>query len=392
MLYGDNNHYSTCKVLFTIMLRTVSLIQNKWQIIGKELKLSDKTLNRISQETCTCNRHLEATHCCIKMLRELLTENKGITISEFLNATKIPFVGLNNVSSLIEKHLKDPECLVNTVISDSETSIKVAKPPTPGERKFTLMIAKVIEHLKNSEVTLSLLLTMLEQYECSSSHDRLPPETYQGVESFSELIASLRKHEYVSHVDLSWLKFLLEDNCPKALAEIEKYESSSIAERILWTDQPKYAYCNGIHLVAVTNNKPECATIGDMALAKATTADFVKLKTTDIITESGGISSVHFHWRILFSLHLDIELPSTVTYEMSVCCTRANITHIGILSEQSSKFIDVRYQGTYIYMYVCMYVCIYYVMKPYIKGNSKVYIQAYTLTSVHHSICHMNHS
>lgn len=354
MLYGDD--YSTCKVLLTIMLRTVPLIQSKWQIIGKELKLSDKTLNKISEETCACNRSLEDTHCCIKMLRELLTENKGITISEFLNATKVPFVGLSNVSSLIEKQLKDPECLVNTGISDSKvTSVKVAKLPTPGERKFTLMIAKVIEHLKKSEVTLSLLLTMLEQYECSRSHDRLPPEVYQGVRSFSELITLLRKHEYVSHVDLSWLKFLLEDNCPKALAEIEKYENSSIAEKILWTDQPKYAHRNGIHLVAVTNGKPECTTIRDMALAKVTAAEVAELKPTDVITESGGTSSVHFHWRILFRLHSDIELPSTVTYEMSLRCKKASITHIGILSGHSSKIIDVGYQGMYVRMYVYSY-------------------------------------
>ena len=349
MLYGDNNDYSTCKVLLTIMLRTVPLIQSKWQIIGKELKLSDKTLNRISQEACVCNKNLEATHCCIKMLQELLTENKGITISEFLNATKIPFVGLSNVSSLIEKHIKDPEWLVNTDTPDSDaTAVKVAKPPTPGERKFTLMIAKVIEHLKNSEVTLSLLLTMLEQYECSRLHDKLPPEAYQGVKSFSELFTSLRKHEYINHVDLSWLKFLLEDNCPKAIAEIEKYENSSIAEKILWTDQPKHAHRNGTHLFAVTNGKLECITTGDMALAKDTTAEFAQVKPTDIITESGGTSSVHFHWRILFNLDLDIELPSTVTYEMSLRCKRANITHIGILSEWSSKIIDVRYQGTYV--------------------------------------------
>ena len=358
MLYGDNNDYSTCKVLLTIMLRTVPLIQSKWQIIGKELKLSDKTLNRISQETCTCSRNLEATHCCIKMLQELLTENKGITISEFINATKIPFVGLSNVSSLIEKDLKDPEWLVNTSTDSEATSVKVAKPPTPGERKFTRMIAKVIEHLNNSEVTLSLLLTMLEQYECSRSHDRLPPEAYQGVKSFSELITSLRKHEYISHVDLSWLKFLLEDNCPKAIAEIEKYENSSIAEKILWTDQPKYAHRNGIHLVAVTNARPECTTISDMALAKVTAAEFAELKPTDIITESAGTSSVHFHWRILFKLHSDIELLSTVTYEMSLRCKNANITHIGILSEQSSKIIDVRYQGMYI-CYNFFVICIF---------------------------------
>ena len=363
MLYGDNDDYSTCKVLLTLMLRTVPLIQSKWQIIGKELKLSDKTLNRISEETCICNRNLEATHCCIKMLRELLTENRGITISEFLNATKIPFVGLSNVSSLIEKHLKDPEWLVNTVISDSASN-KVAKPPTSGERKFTLMIAKVIEHLNNSEVTLSLLLTMLEQYECSKSQDRLPPEAYQGVKSFSELITSLRKHEYVSHVDLSWLKFLLEDNCPRALAEVEKYENSSIADKILWTDQPKYAHRNGIHLVAVTNNNPECVTISDMALAKATTAEFANLKPTDIITESGGTSSVHFHWRILFRLHSEIELLSTVTYDMSSRCKSANITHIGILCGQSSKIIDVRYQG--------IYVCTVY--KPHFFLMPKIFI------------------
>lgn len=350
-LYEGNNDYSTCKIFLTILLRTVPLIQSKWQIIGKALKLTDKTLNRISEETCPCHRNLEVTHCCVKMLKEVLTENKGITINEFLNATKIPFIGLNNVSPLIEKHLKNPDWLASTTNTSNTKALSVKgpkRPPTESERKYFQMLGKVIEHLNNSEVTVSLLLNMLEQYGCLD--DEFPPEVYQNVKSFSELITSLRKHQYISNLDLSWLKFLVKENCPEAFEVIEKYENTSLAEKIVWTDQPKYAHRNGTHVVGVTDFNPECVTVGDMTAAKDVIADVVGLKPTDIITESAGISSVHFHWRVRFRLHSIAELLSEVTYDMMIRCKRAHITHIGILSKQKCKIIDVRYQG----MYVCM--------------------------------------
>ena len=314
-----------------MMLNIVPMIQTKWSLIGKELKMSDIALNKISEE---CDKTLEDTHCCIKMLTALLNENKNINLSEFLRAINVPHMGLRNVSSLIEQHLKDFGC------SDRASQSTIARPSFhEDDAKYAVMIAKVIEHLEDSKVKMTVLINMLRQYRSKFSGEKIPPDVYQDVTNISDLICSLQDHGYINHKDLVWLKYLAQSSC-EAIKEIEVYENCLIADKLKWSNKPTYGHRNGC-LVAVTENKPEDVTLKNTNEAKCFATHLVGLKPTDAVIETGAVGTVHFHWRILFYPLLNIELPSVVNAKIKQACINMGILQIGILFEQKSKFVAI---------------------------------------------------
>ena len=316
------------------MMNFVPLMRTKWSLIGKQLHIPDSILNKISEE---CHGPSKDTQCCIKMLRELVKTNENITLSKFLQVINTPLVDLAKESSSIEQCIKDFICLDQ--LSDMNI---VPGPPDKIDRKFALMIAKVIKLLNNSNIDLDLLKHMLAHYRGRGSLNKIEPEIYHRKDSISNLISSLQDNGYISHTDLSWLKFLVEDNCDEALEEIKKYEEDSlIADMIKWSNKPNCKHQNGIFLVAVTKNQPENVTCKDMNEIKSTAAQMVGLETTDIITESGAIGSVHFHWRILFISDLRVELPNIITAEIKQACIHLGVVQIGILTKQKSDFVAI---------------------------------------------------
>ena len=327
--YEDN--FTIHSILLMMMLNIVPMIQTKWSLIGKELKMSDIALNKISKE---CDKTLEDTHCCIKMLTELLNENKNINISEFLRAINVPHMGLTNVSSLIEQQLKDLGC------SDRTSQSTIARPSFhEDDAKYALMIAKVIEHLEDSKVKITVLVNMLRQYRTKFSGEKIPPDLYKGITNVSDLVCSLQDHGYINHKDLVWLKYLAQSSC-EASKEIEVYENSLIADKIKWSNKPNYGDHNGC-LVAVTKNQPEDVTLKNMNETKHLATQLVGLKSTDVVFETGAVGSVHFHWRILFCPLLNIELPSVVNAKVQQACINTGILQIGILSERKSEFVAI---------------------------------------------------
>ena len=314
-----------------MMMNTVPLIQTKWPLIGKELKIPDIALNKISEEYDIPSKD---TCCCIKMLTELLNENKNINISEFLRAINVPHMGLKNVSSLIEQHLKDFGC------SDGASQSMISKPSFhEDDARYALMISKVINHLEDSKIELSLLVNMLKHYRSKISKEKIPPVVYASATTVSDLISSLQDHGYINHIDLDWLKFLAHSSC-EAVKEIEEYKNCLIADKIKWSNIPNRKHCNG-YLVAVTNAQPEDVTLKDINETKSIAANVMGLKPTDAVIETGAVGSVHFHWRILFCPHSNIELPTVITAEIKQVCINAGVLQIGILLEQKSKFVTI---------------------------------------------------
>ena len=327
--YEDD--FNIRSILLMMMLNIVPLIQTKWSLIGKELKISDIALNKISEE---CDIPLEDTHCCIKMLTELLDENKNINISDFLRTINIPHIGLQNMSSVIEKHLKDFGC------SDRASQSMISRPSFhEDDAKYALMIAKVIEHLEDAKIKLSLLVNMLRQYRTKFSREKIPPVIYEDITNVSDLIYSLQDHGYIKHTDLVWLKYLAQSSC-EAIKEIKEYEKCSIADKIKWSNKPNYEHQNG-YLVAVTKNQPEDVTLKNMNETKSIVTHLVGLKPTDAVIETGAVGTVHFHWRILFCPLLNIELPSVINAIIKEVCTNVGVLQIGILFEQKSKFVAI---------------------------------------------------
>ena len=319
------------------MMNIVSLIQTKWSLIGKQLQIPDSILNKISEE---CHGPSKDTQCCIKMFNELVKANKNITLSEFLQVFITPFVGLAKDSSSIEQCVKDITCLdQSSNVQDMNTAPGA---PDKIDRKFALMIAKVVKHLNDSNIDLDLLIHMLAHYRGRGSQSKIEPKIYQNIDSISDLISSLQDNGYISHTDLSWLKFLVEDNCHEALEVIKKYEEDSlVADMIKWTNKPNYKHQNGTYLVAVTKSQPENVTCKVVNETKSIAAQMVGLEPTDIKTETGAIGSVHFHWRILFISDLHVELPSTITAEKKQACIKLGVLKIGILTEHKSEFVVI---------------------------------------------------
>ena len=331
------NNFAICNILLTMMINAVPLIQTKWSVIGKQLQIPDSTLNRISDE---CNVPSKDTWCCVKMLNELVKENKRITLSEFFQVIHTPFVDLAKESSSIEQRVKDITCIDNS--SGVQNVSTIPSPPDEVERKFSLMIAKVVR-MNNSKVELDLLVDMLAHYRCRVSSERINPEVYEGKNNISSLISSLQDNGYINHADLSWLEFLVKENCCEALQEINKYKEECLAaDKIKWSHKPNYKHPNGTFIVAVTKNQPQDVTCKDVTEAKSIVAQMIRVQPTDLITETGAVGSVHFHWRILFSPHVNIKLPSVITSEMNQACTNMGVLQIGILTEQKIEFVAIK--------------------------------------------------
>ena len=315
------------------MMNFVPLMRTKWSLIGKQLQIPDSILNKISEE---CHGPSKDMQCCIKMLREFVKTNKNITLSEFLQVINTPLVDLDKESSSIEQHVKD-----FTYVDQSSNMTTAPGPPDKIDGKFASMLAKVSIILNNSSIDLNLLIYKLAHYRGRGSPNKIEPRIYQNKDSFSSLISSLQDNGYISHADLSWLKFLVE-NCNEALKEIKKYEEDSlIADMIKWSNKPNYEHQNGTYLVAVTRSQPENVTCKDMNETKSTAAQMVGLETTDMITVSGAIGSVHFHWRILFITDLHVELPNIITAEIKQACIHLGVLQIGILTKQKSEFVAI---------------------------------------------------
>ena len=317
------------------MIKFLPLIQTKWSLIGKQLQIPDSTLNKISEE---CHGPSKDTQCCIMMLEELVKTNKNITLSKFLQVINSPLVDLAKESSSTEQCIT---CLdQSSNIQDMDT---VPDSPDEVDRKFALMIAKVVTHLNKSNIDLDLLVNMLTHYRSRTSPKRIvQPEVYQSVNNISDLISSMQDNGYINHADLSWLRFLVKGNCSKALEEITMYEEDSlIADMIKFSNIPKYNHQNDAYLVAVTKNQLEKVTCKNMNETKSIVAPLVMLEPTDVITESGAIGSVHFHWKILFISDLKVELPHTITAGIKQACISLGVLKIGILTKQKSEFVII---------------------------------------------------
>ena len=298
-------------------MNIVSLIQEKWSLIGIRLKLSTDKLDDIWQAASEQQISAESrnTFCCVKMLKTWYETSDDVSVDAVIMAVDAPHVGLKAKISSIETVLTSEYLPVN-----NSEGISATMPPEKLEQPYFDMITTFCLELSKSELPISDILVYLEICKVNSN-------VVKDVSSFPELVRSLEKHKLVNKTDLSWLKNIAHHaQCTKATKIIEKYENTLLVDKIPWhSSHPK-----GIYLVGKTDKKSEDVTIKDSSNAKSAASKIIGVQETDIVLDYSEVGSVIFYWRIA-DTDIRVEIPKVPDLSLIMQCKHANLTHIGIM-------------------------------------------------------------
>ena len=335
-------------------MNIVSLIQEKWSLIGIRLKLSTDKLDDIWQAASEQQISSESrnTFCCVKMLKNWYETSDDVSVDAVIMAVDAPHVGLKTKITSIETALTS-----EYLPMDSTTGTSATMPPEKLEQSYFDMITKFCLELSKSHHSISYILMYLKVCKVS-------PAVGENVSDFPELVMLFEKHKLINKTDLSWLKNIAQYvQCTKATEIIEEYENTLLADKIPWhSGHPK-----GTYLVGKTDKKSENVTIKDSNNVKSAASRIVNIQETDSVLDYSEVGSVIFYWRII-DTGIRIEIPTVLDLSLVMQCKHANLTHIGIMIDGSLKWMAIdeirRYVCTLVY--ICMYIqyqhlCMYYV-------------------------------
>ena len=315
-------------------MNTIHLIQNQWFVIGLRLKLSEVTLTDIWNEATKADVFSKESYCCCKMLLHWYVTEKDLSLTNFLEAVQFPPLGLEKKISAIKSLLAD-KTVDESVYADTSSELDET------EKRYTLMIAEVIKIISKCDTTLDDFKLVLRHSKNIHTNKRKIDElVYEKASSFSTLIDSLQSSGFITHTELSWLKYLVHDvaKSDEALSVIKRYEESNIAHKVYWKNLSKTEHLQGTYIVAKTSKDPSMLTGDDISQTKSAAVKMVGLHETDILFNSAGVGSVIIYWK-LYSDAV-VELPDTITPVLKKMCYATNITHIGTIVNQTTTLIE----------------------------------------------------
>jgi len=315
-------------------MNTVYLIQNQWFAIGTRLKLSEADLTEMWNEATRADVFSKETYCCCKMLDHWFNKaGKNLSNDSFLEAVEFAPLGLEKKISTIKSLLAN-KAVDKAVYADTADELDET------EKKYALMIAEVVKIIK-SDTTLDVFKLVLRHSKNIHTNKRKIDElVYEKASSFSTLIDSLQSSGFITHTELSWLKYLVHDvaKSDEALSVIKRYEESNIAHKVYWKNLSKTEHLQGTYIVAKTSKDPSMLTGDDISQTKSAAVKMVGLHETDILFNSAGVGSVIIYWK-LYSDAV-VELPDTITPVLKKMCYATNITHIGTIVNQTTTLIE----------------------------------------------------
>ena len=315
-------------------MNTVYLIQNQWFAIGTRLKLSEADLTEMWNEATRADVFSKETYCCCKMLDHWFNKaGKNLSNDSFLEAVEFAPLGLEKKISTIKSLLAN-KAVDKAVYADTADELDET------EKKYALMIAEVVKIIK-SDTTLDVFKLVLRHSKKPHTNEgKINKEVYEKASNVSTLIESLQSYGYITHTELSWLKYLVHDVAKnsEALSVIKKYEEINIANKIYWknisnTDE----HLQGSFLVAKTSKDPSLLSGDDISQAKSAAVKVINLDETDALFDSAGVGSVIVCWRL--NSDAAIRLPDTISPSAKEMCDAADITHIGTIVNQTTTLI-----------------------------------------------------
>ena len=317
------------------LMNTVSLIQNHWYTVGTRLDLPEDDLKKLWTEASQLKVFPKETYCCCKMLLYWHKEGKIQTVEHFLHAINFPPFCFDETLPLIKNILLD------------ETTDKSVFSALPNEvndtdRQFALLITEVAEILSKCNVDLDKYKQYLDH--CKSVRSLkgdVDKHAYEHATNFSDLIRALENNGYITHAELSWLKYLVHDvaNSSEALHVIQKYEAMNVAQMLHWHSISKAQASHEKFLMAKTDKSPAMLNGEDLSNVKSATTKFIGINETDAMLNSAGVGSVIIYWKVADDVR--VELPESITQSLSRLCSKAGITHIGTVVNQNVTLVEV---------------------------------------------------
>ena len=304
------------------LLNTVNYIKDHWYIIGIRLKVSEKHLNNIWEDSCKAGVISKEVFCCCKMLNVWYKKGNNLTVGKFLSAVSLSPLGLSDKIPLIRSILLD---------SSSAKSVHDASHLKLDEiqKQFALMIVEVTKIIDDSDIDLDTFRLFLNHCKDTRTNKaKIDSSVYEKATSFSDMISSLEINGFITHLELSWLKYLVGDvaNSTKALDVIKSYEQLNIAHMLHWCSDAKQ---DGTFLFARTDNIPELVSGSDVSKAKSVTTKLFGIEETDVLLDSAGVGSVVIYWRVC-SNEID-QFPRMITASLKQMCNEACITQVGVV-------------------------------------------------------------
>ena len=308
------------------LMNIVPYVQEKWSFIGTRLKVSSDTLDGIWQMANEQQIPTESknTFCCVKMLTSWYKTSDNVSTDAVIMAVEAPHVGLKIKMSNIEAALTSEYVPVDSSIGKSVTI-----PPEKSEQSYFDMKTQFCLALSKSH---SISDTLVYLKVCNVNSDVL-----EKVFDFPELVKSLEGHELLNKTDLSWLKSIANHaQCTEATKVIEYYESLLLADKIPWYS----SHLKGTYLVGRTDKKPENVTIKDSSDAKSVVSKIVNIKESDSVLDYSEVGSVTFYWRLV-SKGINLQMPKFADASLIEECNNANLTHVGIMTDETLKWISI---------------------------------------------------
>ena len=258
MVHVDQNKGITIHQLMNI----VPLIQEKWSLIGTELKLSSDKLDDICQAASEQQIPAESknTFCCVKMLTSWYETSDDVSVDAIMMAVDPLHVGLNMTEiTNIEAALRSE----NTAL-DSSTERSVGTSPEQLEQLYFDMITKFCLELSKSQCSIPNILTYLKV--CNINSDIV-----EEIHDFPELVVSFEKYGLLKKSDVTLLnKVAHHAQCAKAVEVVEKYET---------------------YIVGGIDKKPENVTIKDSSNINLAASRIIVNEEIDSIQDSTEVGS-----------------------------------------------------------------------------------------------------
>ena len=313
-------------------MNILPFIQEKWQLIGRNLGVSTDNLDWIFQEAGVQKIPEDSTNafCCIKMLTCWLRNNNHVSADTIIGVISAPHVGLtkDKISS-VKAALTETSYNFD---SSSVTEEYVTSPPEGPEKSYVEMKANVSKELIKSECSIDDVVLYLEAA-------KVDPKVFKNISSFPNLFTSLEKHNHMNKADLSWLKAIAEyGKCEKASEIIKNYETLLIADKTNWGSILNKT--NTGFIAKISNKSSENCTIKDCSNAKSIGSEMVGSNETDGTLESAGVGSMIFYWRVV-KKNASVTLPEIVDSSLMTRCKNAGVTHIGTIVDGNLQLRNI---------------------------------------------------
>jgi len=320
------------------LMNVVPMIAPKWSLLGTKLNIPESILTWISKSGTDMQ-------CSVKMLNWWLNANDRACWDDLLRVLKLPFVGLLNVAEKLKEQLSAPHAEMSG-FNNSTASASPVKLTDSG-KKYTCLMMDLIEMLPaDSWKKMQMALKHYVDPNSGLYPGEVDPAVYESVRSVSDVLASLRKHQLLTPVELGWLKFLVDDviKCPEASQRIKNYEASTDNSPLLGNVH----FASGqrsteeIALLSCRSDiQPETATCNNLRLAKAGSTSYIGIKEHEAVLQSVSVGSIIFYWRIPVLKAREVKLSRSISLEVKKALDRAKITEVSVMVDERCDTISV---------------------------------------------------